>query len=330
MDVLPVNSANLCTGQCERNEQLGRCHEHAPQVPASGSQEAELRSKLASDSPRARHAKKEELAWAGRSSQHPTAAGCHFHYAYGCLGGHRWRDRCRGSAGSPVISGSAASRLESTHTIVFYAFDLLHLEGEDTASLPLRLRRAKLAPLIDKSGLLLSIELPGRVADIISTVRSMQLEGVVAKRKDSPYESGERSRNWQKLKLERQQEFVIGGYRPSGNSVDALLVGYFEENGLRFAAKVRAGLLPHTRTELGRRLEELRLHDCPFVDLPSVGSSRWGGGVSAEDMKEIIWTKPTMVAQIQFVEWTAEGRLRHARFLGLRTDKAAKDVRREA
>ena len=90
------------------------------------------------------------------------------------------------------------------HTIVFYAFDLLHLNGEDTTALPLKARRAKLVQVIEESGLLLSLELPGSVADIVSTVRAMQLEGVVAKRKDSPYEAGERSGTWQKLKLERQ------------------------------------------------------------------------------------------------------------------------------
>jgi bifunctional non-homologous end joining protein LigD len=216
------------------------------------------------------------------------------------------------------------------HTIVFYAFDLLHLNGDDTTALPLKARRAKLLQVIEKSGLLLSLELPGSVADIVSTVRTMQLEGVIAKRKDSPYEAGERSGTWQKLKLERQQEFVIGGYRPDGsNSVDALLVGYFDDQKLRFAGKVRAGLVPHVRSELVGKLKSLQLNRCPFVDLPTEGSSRWGGGVSAEDMKEITWTKPELVAQIRFVEWTAENRLRHSKFLGLRRDKIAKDVRRE-
>ncbi len=157
----------------------------------------------------------------------------------------------------------------------------------------------------------------------------MRLEGVVAKRRDSQYEEGERSRNWQKLKLERQQEFVVGGYRPAGNSVDALLVGYFESKKLRFAAKVRAGSVPHVRWQLARTLRDLQLDYCPFVDLPTEGSSRWGGGVSVEDMKEMIWTKPELVVQIQFIEWTAENRLRLSKFLGVRTDKAAKDVCRE-
>jgi DNA ligase D-like protein (predicted ligase) len=216
------------------------------------------------------------------------------------------------------------------HTIVFYAFDLLHLNGESTTALPLKERRTKLARVIEESGLLLSLELPGSVADIVSTVRAMQLEGVVAKRKASMYEAGERSGNWQKLKLERQQEFVIGGYRPAGNSsVDALLVGYFDEQELRFAAKVRAGLVPHVRSEFARKLKPLHVKDCPFVDLPTEGSSRWGGGISAEDMKEMIWTRPEVVVQIQFVEWTAENRLRLSKFVGLRSDKAASEVRRE-
>ena len=93
-------------------------------------------------------------------------------------------------------------------------------------------------------GLLLSEELPGTAAAIVEAVRGLGLEGVVAKRKDSLYEPGERSDAWQKLKLENQKEFVIGGYRPGSNGVDALLVGYYDETGLRFAGKVRAGFVP--------------------------------------------------------------------------------------
>ena len=152
----------------------------------------------------------------------------------------------------------------------------------------LEARRAELARVVEQSGLLLSLQLPGKVADIVNTVRAMQLEGVIAKRKDSLYEAGERSNTWQKLKLERQQEFVIGGYRPAGaGGVDALLVGYYDRSGLRFAAKVRAGLVPHVRRELARALRSLQQSPCPFVDLPNEGSSRWGGGVTAEDMEEI-------------------------------------------
>lgn len=232
--------------------------------------------------------------------------------------------------GRPSFQALQHRGTQASHSIVFYAFDLLHLNGEDTTGLPLKMRRAKLAQIIEKSGLLLSLQLPGTVKDIVDTVRAMQLEGIVAKRDNSPYEAGERSDSWQKLKLERHQEFVIGGYRPDGsNSVDALLVGYFDDQELRFAGKVRAGLVPHVKRELVRKLKNFRLSECPFGDLPCEGSSRWGGGVSAEDMKEMIWTRPEFVVEIQFVEWTAEKRLRHSKFLGLRIDKVATDVRRE-
>lgn len=216
------------------------------------------------------------------------------------------------------------------HKVVFYAFDLLHLNGRDMTRTPLQRRRTELPRVLSKSGLLICVPLPGTVAEIVSTVQSMGLEGVVAKRKDSLYEPGERSADWVKLKLERQQEFVIGGYRPGGpNGLDALLIGYHDAGCLRFAGKVRAGLVPHVRRELVIKLKSLRTDRCPFADLPSNGSSRWGGGVSGEEMDAIRWVRPELVAQIRFVEWTAQGRLRHAKFLGLRQDKSAKDISRE-
>lgn len=152
---------------------------------------------------------------------------------------------------------------------------------------------------------------------------------MIAKRKQSLYVPGERSDDWQKLKLENHQEFVIGGYRPGGAGIDALLVGYYDDSGLRFAGKVRAGFVPHLRREIAKVLQPLHVDQCPFVDLPNSKSDRWGGGVTADEMREMQWVKPKLGAQIRFVEWTAEGRLRHAAFLGLRSDKSAREVRRE-
>jgi bifunctional non-homologous end joining protein LigD len=153
---------------------------------------------------------------------------------------------------------------------------------------------------------------------------------VIAKRKDSLYQPGERSGDWVKLKLEAQQELVIGGYRPDGpDSIDALLVGFYEGKELRFAGKVRAGFVPHVRRELRTQLKPLRISECPFANLPDARLSRWGAGITADQMQEMQWVKPRLVAQIRFVEWTSDDRLRHARFLGLRSDKSAKDVRRE-
>ena len=232
------------------------------------------------------------------------------------------------SQGSPSFQALQHRGSHLGHQIVFYAFDVLHLNGTDLTGQPLLKRRARLARVLDGSGLLPSQELPGTAAAIIEAVRNLGLEGVIAKRKDSLYEPGERSDTWQKLKLENQQEFVIGGYRPGSNGVDALLVGYYDDTGLRFAGKVRAGFVPHLRREVMKALKPHHVDACPFVDLPNSKSSRWGGGVMADEMREMQWVKPELVAQIRFVEWTAEGRLRHAAFLGMREDKSASEVRR--
>jgi bifunctional non-homologous end joining protein LigD len=106
-------------------------------------------------------------------------------------------------------------------------------------------------------------------------------------------------------------------------------VGYYEGRVLRFAGKVRAGFTPHLRRAVFQALEPLHSAKCPFPDLPNTKTSHWGSGVTAEQMAEMRWVKPKLVAQIRFVEWTSEGHLRHAAFFGLRTDKAATDVRRE-
>ena len=214
------------------------------------------------------------------------------------------------------------------HVIAFYAFDVLHLNGEDLTRLPLERRRAYLPRVVKGSGLLISQELPGTAAHVIAAVQQLGMEGVIAKRRDSRYDA-QRSGAWVKLKLDKQQEFVVGGYRPGTYGVDALLVGYYERQVLRFAGKVRAGFTPHIRREVFAQLQPLHQARCPFGDLPHVRTSRWGAGVTAEEMGEMQWVTPTLVAQIRFVEWTAEGHLRHAAFLGLRRDKGARDVARE-
>jgi bifunctional non-homologous end joining protein LigD len=218
------------------------------------------------------------------------------------------------------------------HRIVFYAFDLLHLDGRDLMSAPLLERRARLPQVIGHDPTIrLSPNLPGSPAEIVRALQAAGIEGVVAKRKDSIYQPGERSDAWVKLKLERQQEFVIGGYRPEGaGGLDALLVGYYEETMLKFAGKVRAGFTQHLRRDVVGRLKPLATAECPFANLPDKSSGRWGGGITADQMHAMRWTKPELVAQIRFTEWTADSRLRHAAFLGLRVDKAAREVRRES
>ena len=230
--------------------------------------------------------------------------------------------------GQPSFQALQHRAAHKGHSIVFYAFDLLHLAGEDLTGSPLEERRKKLPEVLGHSGVLMSIELPGSAAQVIEAVRGLGLEGVIAKRRKSRYGSG-RSDGWVKLKLDRQQEFVVGGYRPGPNGVDSLLVGYYNGKALHFAGKVRAGFTPHLRREVFEQVTPLHAARCPFVDLPSSRPSHWGGGVTAEQMSEMQWVSPKLVAQIRFVEWTADDHLRHAAFLGLRHDKRPRDVRRE-
>ena len=105
--------------------------------------------------------------------------------------------------------------------------------------------------------------------------------------------------------------------------------GIYEGKALKFAGKVRAGFTPHLRRDVFGQLKPLHQATCPFSDLPNIKTSHWGAGVTAEEMDEMQWLKPQLVAQIRFVEWTADGHLRHAAFLGVRTDKAARAVTRE-
>ena len=236
------------------------------------------------------------------------------------------------ATGRPSFQTLQHRSAHPSHIIVFYAFDVLHLNGHDVTREPLIERRARLPATTDGNPTIrISQELPGSAAAVVDAVRAAGLEGVIAKRKASLYQPGDRSADWVKLKLEKQQEFVIGGYRSDGaNGVDALLVGYYDDKLLLFAAKVRAGMVPHVRRELLKKLKPLSIQSCPFANLPDSGPGRWGAGVTAQQMTEMQFVRAELVAQIRFVEWTAEGRLRHARYFGLRTDKPARDVTRES
>ena len=213
--------------------------------------------------------------------------------------------------------------------VVFYAFDLLHLGTSSHVNKRLSDRRRALHGLAFASPILLSTPLPGTPQQIEDAVRSAGLEGVVAKQVDSVYEPGRRSHSWIKVKFNKRQEFVIGGYKPAGQMFDSVLVGYFERRRFFYAGKVRAGLTPRTRAEVFDRIREHTISACPFVNLPnSAGKSHWGEGITAEDMTTLRWVKPRVVVEVAFTEWTAGGNLRHASFAALRDDKAAADVRR--
>jgi bifunctional non-homologous end joining protein LigD len=214
-------------------------------------------------------------------------------------------------------------------SLVYYAFDLLHLDGRDLTRTPLDERRAALHDVVAGSGLLLSEPLPGTPDQIAAAVRDLGLEGVVAKRRRSVYAVGRRSDAWVKVRFARHQEFVVGGYKPNATNFDSLLVGYYDARRLRYAGKVRSGFTPHLRAELFAQMRPLESRRCPFANLPTGGSSHWGEGITTDEMRLLRWIKPRLVVEVSFAEWTRDGSLRHAAFIGLRPDKRAREVVRE-
>jgi bifunctional non-homologous end joining protein LigD len=221
----------------------------------------------------------------------------------------------------------------STQPIYFYVFDLLMLAGRDVRSKPLSERRellkAKVLPRLSEP-IRFSPDLEASLPDLIRSVREQHFEGLVAKRKDSLYEPGQRSGAWLKMRVNRGQEFVIGGYTPDPKNFDALIFGYYDGNRLIYAARCRNGFTPSLRAQLFKRLGGLEIRDCPFANLSEAKSGRWGVGLTAAKMRECRWLKPLLVAQVEFAEWTPDDRLRHAKFVALREDKKARDVVREA
>ena len=122
---------------------------------------------------------------------------------------------------------------------------------------------------------------------------------------------------------------MIGGYTVGTKSFDALVFGYYKGDRLMYAARTRNGFTPVVRAQLMKQFKPLEIPNCPFVNLPEKKGGRWGVGLTAEKMKECRWLKPVLVAQFEFVEWTPDGHLRHSRFISLRDDKSAGEVRRE-
>jgi len=218
---------------------------------------------------------------------------------------------------------------QAAHTVVYYAFDLLHLDGRDLTATPLNERRELLAKVLKGSRLLRSESLPGTPEQIEIAVREHHLEGVVAKRIASRYEPGKRSRSWVKVKFNRRQEFVVGGFKPNAKGFESLLVGYYEGRQLMFASKVRAGLTPHVRAGLFTALKAIEQARCPFANLPSRKTGHLGEGITAEDMTTLRWFKPKIVVEVSFVEWTRDGLLRHPEFVGVGEDKSPREIRRE-
>ena len=214
---------------------------------------------------------------------------------------------------------SPSCQLVGSYPVVYCVFDVLELDGEDLTAQPLLQRRARLAEAVRSSDALQLVEaLRGDSKRRFAEACRSGWEGLIAKRADAPYTRG-RSKDWLKLKCAWEQEFVIGGFtEPAGSRTDfgALLVGYHEDGRLRYAGRVGTGYSAATLRDLGAKLRALETPESPFVDARPIPHGTH-------------WTRPELVGQIGFAEWTTDGRLRQARFLGLRDDKGPDEVVRE-
>jgi DNA ligase D-like protein (predicted ligase) len=204
--------------------------------------------------------------------------------------------------------------------LLYYVFDVLFADGRDVRALPLEERRAVLEGVLHWTDpLRVTEQVTGDGATLLDQACRDGWEGLIAKRTGTPYVST-RSRDWLKLKCTKAQELVIGGFtapRGSRTHLGALLVGAFDGDQLRYAGKVGTGFTRARLEELSERLAPLVRDGSPFA--PEKGIPR-----------AATWVEPELVAQIAFMEWTPDGRLRHPSFLGLRFDKAAREVVREA
>jgi len=216
----------------------------------------------------------------------------------------------------------------------FYVFDLLELDGKSLLGLPLEQRKQVLATLCENVGdpIRYSGEISGDVKSLVAEVQRRGLEGLIGKQRNSVYEAGRRSGAWIKLKCVNEQEFVIGGYTPPGDSrkyFGAILVGYYDGGKLKFAGKVGSGFTAKSLSILHKKFREEEREDCPFVDLPSKQGGAWVQGITPSMMKKMHWVNPKFVAEIKFAEWTRDGKLRQPVFLGMREDKNPREIARE-
>lgn len=155
--------------------------------------------------------------------------------------------------------------------LYFYIFDVMILAGKDVMGEPLTKRRELLAKRIFPKlaePIRYSPLLEANLADLIQSVKARGLEGLVAKRADSKYESGLRSGAWLKMRVNQGQDLVIAGYTPTNKSFDALVIGYYEGNKLMYAARTRNGFTPASRVELFKKIKPLEIQECPFANLP--------------------------------------------------------------
>ncbi|MFD0045163.1 ATP-dependent DNA ligase [Pseudarthrobacter scleromae] len=215
------------------------------------------------------------------------------------------------------------ARARTAIPVQLMLFDLLNDGGTDLRRLPLATRRQRLEEFFTPSGcpVGLSPVLEEQVEHILESARELGLEGVMAKRTDSRYVSGQRTRTWTKLKVEQTQEVVVGGWRPGKggrhDTVGSLLVGIPDGRTLQYAGRVGSGFSSRELAELRQTVERLARKTSPFQDVPR------------EDAADAHWISPELVGEVTYSEWTGTGRLRHPVWRGWRLDKEPSEVVRE-
>jgi DNA ligase D-like protein (predicted ligase) len=233
-------------------------------------------------------------------------------------------------AGLPSFARiQAATDGERAARLVFYAFDLIHINGGDVTGLPLLERKALLEPLVaNKPGLRFNGHDTRAGELILKHAGKLGFEGVVSKTIDAPYAPGNRGL-WRKAKALNRQEFVIVGWSdPEGSRpyLGALLLGYYADDGnLAYAGRVGTGMPDKVLADLRRRLDPLA-RSKSTLDVPPPRKTRFGSPLV---LSRVHWVEPKLVAEITYLTWTADSLLRHTVYVGLREDKAAEHVRRE-
>lgn len=205
---------------------------------------------------------------------------------------------------------------------IFYAFDLLHLDGADLTATPLIERKNALQKLLSGQSIIrFSENFPDEGDVVLAHACRLSLEGIVSKLRDAPFHSG-RSKDWRKSKCSSRQEFVVCGYVPSTaarNAIGSLVMGVYEKSKLIHVGRVGTGYSARIAEDLYDQLERIRIDKSPFDEK-----------LTSEEARGVRYVEPKLVAEVEFRAWTADGNLRHASFRGLREDKPAREIMREA
>jgi bifunctional non-homologous end joining protein LigD len=209
--------------------------------------------------------------------------------------------------------------------IVYYAFDVLEIDGEALVDLPYVDRRKRLEQLLDKRNRVVRLsEAFDDGKALYQAAKQQRLEGIMAKRLDSRYVPGRRSRDWLKIKTHGEQEFVIAGFtKGTGNrasSFGSLVLAYYRGDELVYAGNVGTGFGAKEIDRLLAKLRPLKRSTSPFREVPKMPKVR---------RSDVVWVEPKLVCEVEFAEWTHDGRLRAPSYQGLREDKAPEEVRRE-